>query len=316
MKKIIQMLIVVTTFIGLNADKYAGEIFRMGAGVRNFALGHTGVSDFESPAIVYWNASLLEKSNSNKITAMHSEEFDGLFKYDVVTAIWGNETKMGLVFSRIGIDDIPQTKLENPDLPVSIDNRPYKYKTFSDQDYLLYFGLSRKISNKIVLGITPKIAFRKIASENGFGFGADLSSYLEFNKHLLVGARLHDFFSTQIFWSTDEHEIVNPGLDIESNLSFELPLLKKPGRIFTGIDLLTEGREESAQVSLDPISFDFHAGLAINVFSFLNLYSGYNSDFLTAGMGLTLRNWNIDYAFEHNPDLDNSQRVSLGYSFL
>jgi hypothetical protein len=43
----------------LCAEKYAGEIFRMGAGVRNFALGSTGITDTNGYAPAYWNPALM-----------------------------------------------------------------------------------------------------------------------------------------------------------------------------------------------------------------------------------------------------------------
>ena len=174
MRRIIILCMVLLIVSVLSAEKYAGEIFRMGAGVRNFALGRTRVSDYKSPAIAYWNAALLQKVENNSVSFMHSEEFDGMLKYDIVTAVWGNESKLGLVVSRIGINDIPLTKLYDPSQPISENNMPYVYKTVDDSDYIVYFGISRKLADKLVLGITPKFAYCTLAEESGYGFGDDL----------------------------------------------------------------------------------------------------------------------------------------------
>ncbi|MDD3049823.1 MAG: hypothetical protein PHR06_01630 [Candidatus Cloacimonetes bacterium] len=315
MRRIIILILTLFSMNMLNAEKYAGEIFRMGAGVRNFALGRTGVSDYESPAIVYWNAALLQKAGNNSVSFMHSEEFDGMLKYDIVSAVWGNDNKLGLVVSRIGINDNPLTKLYDPSQPISESNMPYVYKTVDDSDYIVYFGISRKLADKLVLGITPKFAYRTLADESGYGFGADISTYFEFWEKSLLGLRLHDFFSTQIFWSTGTHEIVNPGLDLEHNLAFSLFSGKIPARLFTGIDLMFESREEAANVSLGQMSMDFRAGLELNILKYVDVYAGYNTEFLTSGLGLSIKNWIVQYAYEHNPELDNSHRVSLGYNW-
>ena len=51
MRKYIVIILILLLSISLNAEKYAGEIFRMGAGVRNFALGNTGLTDTQTNAI-------------------------------------------------------------------------------------------------------------------------------------------------------------------------------------------------------------------------------------------------------------------------
>ena len=125
MKKYI-LLVIVLLAVNLSATKYAGEIFRMGAGVRNYALGGCGVSDEYSFALAYWNAALLSRIDENKFELMHAEEYSGLLTYDMASAIWGIENKFSVVITRIGIDDIPLTKHEDPKDSLSYANRPYK----------------------------------------------------------------------------------------------------------------------------------------------------------------------------------------------
>ena len=311
MKKII-ILVVILLAVNLSATKYAGEIFRMGAGVRNYALGGCGVSDEYSFALAYWNSALLSRINENKFELMHAEEYSGLLTYDMASAIWGIENKFSVVITRIGIDDIPLTKLEDPNDSLSYANRPYKYKSVNNSDIVIYFGLSRKIG-KYVIGITPKFAYRSLAEESGYGFGADISTFLELNRNLFLGLKIRDFFTTQILWANGTHEIVNPGFDAELNYKFVFPVLKRNSRFFAGTEFYTESRDTASQFALGFLSIDYHLGCEINMHKAVDLYLGYDVKNFTGGLSINHRNWKINYSFEQNSELENSHRVSIGY---
>lgn len=312
MKKIIIITLLLLS-LQLSATKYAGEIFRMGAGVRNYAMGGCGVSDENTYAIAYWNAALLTKVSQNKFEIMHAEEYMGLLSYDTISAIWGNDNKFSVVITRIGIDDIPLTKIENPEDSLSYQNRPYKYKSVNNSDFVIYFGLSREIG-KYNIGITPKIAYRNLADESGFGFGADISTYFEISRKIMLAASIRDFFSTQILWSNGTHETVNPGFDLEANYQFIFPIIQKNSRFYFGTDIYTEDRDVASKASLGFLSLDYHFGCEINFHKAVNIYFGYDIDNFTTGLSLNINNWKLNYSFEQNTELDNSHRISIGYS--
>ncbi|RLC52944.1 MAG: hypothetical protein DRZ79_00340 [Candidatus Cloacimonadota bacterium] len=311
MKKIGFIWAIVSMFLNLSATKYAGEIFHFGAGVRNFALGNCGVSDENSFALAYWNASLLSEVQDNKFEIMHSEEYSGLLSYDAVSLIFGNDNKFSLFISRIGIDNIPLTKLTNSSAPPDSMNRPYEYKSISDYDFVAYFGFSRKLKN-FHLGLSPKIAFRKLAEKTGFGFGADISSHAKITPKMVLAARLRDFFSTQIFWENGTHEIVNPSLDVEMNYNFLLPIFKFNSIFFGRLEFLAESRKTAAAFNFGIFSLDYHLGLETKIHRQVNLLFGYDIDNLTTGISVGYKNWFLNYSLElDSSELDNSHRISI-----
>ncbi len=305
--------VVAISTVALHAEKYAGEIFRMGAGVRNYAMGGTGLTDVDSPALAYWNASLLTKKQNTRIELMHAEEL-GEFQYDTISGVVGTENPFAIVISRIGIDDIPLTRKENDGDTLSANNQPYEYDSVNNADYIIYAGFATHVG-KIPLGVTPKFAYRLLADHSGYGFGADLSTWYEPTSYLMLGAKLRDFFSTQIFWENGTHEIVNPGLDFETNLHFTFPWIKRPVSIIAGFESYFEGRDESATTSLGFMSLDYHAGLAIQAHEVVSLFLGYDVENVTAGLTLSLLPLELHYAFEQNTELEDSHRVSLGLQF-
>lgn len=317
--RLVPVIIVLTSLllfvlpVNLSAAKYAGEIFRMGAGVRNFALGNTGLTDYNSASLAYWNPALLSKTEggTSSFELMHSEEFMGLVSYDTFSAVWGDKSRYSLVLSRIGINNIPLTKLPNPDEPISTDNRPYKYKSVNNSDYILYFGFYRKLGD-YVIGFTPKIAYRYLAEKSGYGFGADISTFRELGESVIIAIKLRDFFSTQIFWSNGSHEIVNPALDLEMSYSFTAPLIGSRARLIAGTDIIAEGRQEAATNHLGYLSFDYRAGIEIPIPDYVSLYAGYDVNNLTTGLSVYISQFQVNYSFKYNTELDNSHRVSIG----
>lgn len=301
--------------VNLSAEKYAGEIFRMGAGVRNFALGNTGLTDYQTASIAYWNPALLARTEGEPASfeLMHAEEFMGLVTYDTFSAVWGQESRYSLVISRIGISNVPLTRLPDPDAPPSVDNQPYQYKSVTNSDYILYLGFYRRLGS-YVIGFTPKLAYRYLAETSAYGFGADVSTFFDLHENILVGLKLRDFFSTQIFWENGTHEIVRPSLDVEVSYYFPTPLLNERSRLIAGTEIIAEGREEAATNYLGVLSFDYHVGLEIPIPHYVNLYAGYDIRNLTAGLSLNIGQFKINYSFKHDTEIDNSHRVSLGLS--
>ncbi len=295
----------------LMAVKYAGEIFNMNISVRNTALGGCGLTDSETFAPAYWNSSLLTQISTNKFELMHAEEYSGLLNFDTFSAVLGKNEKFSICITRIGIDNIPLTKIPEDTIEVSYENRPYKYKSINNSDIVAYFGFSRKLSNYII-GFTSKFVYKNLAEESGYGFGADISTIFNWNEKIFLALKLRDFFTTQIFWSTGTHEFVNPSFDAEIRRDFSFPIIKKNTKLFLRTEFYGENRD--SKLSLNIFNVDFHLGTALQIYPNLEIFAGYNINNFTTGLSFDWNNWKINYSFEHNPELENSQRISIGYS--
>ncbi|MCF7920301.1 MAG: hypothetical protein K9N06_10365 [Candidatus Cloacimonetes bacterium] len=313
-KRTMTVLLLLCLALPSFATKYAGEIFHYGAGVRNLALGGTGLTNLNSTSLAWWNPALLQYATENRLEIMHAEEFEGLLKYDSFAAIWGAEKKFGLSLARIAINDIPLTKLENDSLAISNENRPYAYDNVTNSDLVAFFGFYQQIGS-FTVGFSPKLAFRKLADETGFGFGADLAIVKEFSSDLMLAVQVRDFFTTRIFWSNGTDETVVPGTNLELSYGYRFPLLKTPARTYLRSEIFFEGREEAATVSFDPVSLDFHTGTEITLNKNLDFLAGYDVDHFTAGLAIKYQQFELLYAFALQPELENSHRLALNWKF-
>ncbi|HOE90573.1 MAG TPA: hypothetical protein PKZ69_07335 [Candidatus Cloacimonadota bacterium] len=313
LNKIIMICVICLSITALNAEKYAGEIFKMGAGIRNIALGRTGLADKQSSAKAYWNASLLAQQQSTDFELMHAEDFGGNLQYDILSANIGNQTNIGFVISRIAIDNISLTAIPNPDSLPSNDNRPFAYKKIANADYIINFGIGRQLNERLLIGFSPKFVYRNIAEENAFGFGADLSATYLMRDNIVFAGRLRDFFSTQLFYKNGSHEIVNPGVDLESAFGCIVPKLDKKATVYLNSEINFEQMTDAATISASAMSIDWHAGLELAVSQSISLYTGYDLDNITAGLTVNYQRFSINYSFEQDTELDNSHRISLGF---
>ncbi|MCK9583449.1 MAG: hypothetical protein M0R69_00875 [Candidatus Cloacimonetes bacterium] len=314
--KYIQIIVLLLVLLSpLGATKYAGEIFSFSPGVANQAMGGTGLSFTMSPAAGWWNPALLAHESRAGIELMRSEHFEGLLCQNQLSLSLGKATSINI--NHLAIDKIKLTKLENEDEELSNANRPYVWKTVTNQDLIVSASFARPLSERIFVGISPKFAYRDLAEHSGYGFGADLGALWTPGDRLSLGVNLRDFFGTQILWESGEHEIALPNLDLEASYGFELLKYEIPVLLALRAQAFPEERGEASNLSSSGLSADLHAGLMLRIIPQLSLMAGYDVDSFTAGLGLNIKALGLTYAFKAKAydSLGYTQKISLGYSW-
>ncbi|HRQ67677.1 MAG TPA: hypothetical protein P5031_03835 [Candidatus Syntrophosphaera sp.] len=316
MKKTCIAILILALSAFLGATKYAGEIFQLSSGVQNQAMGNTGLTFGNSLAAGWWNPALLAEPGSCGVELMRVEHFEGLMQQNQLGVVFGTKTRTSVQINHLGIDEIKLTQLENPADSLSNSNRPEVWKTVGNHDLIVYGSLARSLKNNLHLGLTPKLAYRSLAKNSGFGIGADLGLLWDAGKGFRAAANLRDFFSTQLIWANGTHEIAIPNLDLELGYGFS-PFREIPVHLALRTQIFAEGRGEASNVAAGPVSADFHAGLLVKPIPALNVMAGWDSDCFTAGLGVRYKALGLDYAWRNgSPDeLGSSQRLSLSYTW-
>lgn len=316
MKKTCIAILILALSALLGATKYAGEIFQLSSGVQNQAMGNTGLTFGNSLAAGWWNPALLAEPGSCGVELMRVEHFEGLMQQNQLGVVFGTKTRTSVQINHLGIDEIKLTQLENPADSLSNSNRPEVWKTVGNHDLIVYGSLARSLKNNLHLGLTPKLAYRSLAKNSGFGIGADLGLLWDAGKGLRAAANLRDFFSTQLIWANGTHEIAIPNLDLEFGYGFS-PFKEIPVHLALRTQIFAEDRGEASNVAAGPVSADFHAGLLVKPIPALNVMAGWDSDCFTAGLGVRYKALGLDYAWRNgSPDeLGSSQRLSLSYTW-
>ena len=172
MKKTSMAILILALAALLGATKYAGEIFQLSSGVQNQAMGNTGLTYGNSLAAGWWNPALLAEPGFSGVELMRVEHFEGLMQQNQLGAVFGTKTRTSLQINHLGIDEIKLTQLENPADSLSNANRPEVWKTVGNHDVIVYGSLARSLRGNLHLGLTPKLAYRSLAENSGFGIGA------------------------------------------------------------------------------------------------------------------------------------------------
>ena len=318
MKRIIVAILLINMMNLLIAfDKYAGEIYEIPVGVRNIALGNTGLTDVKGYSPAFWNPALLPELQNSTMELMHANEFDGLFKYDSFSAYYHAQNSIAISMTRIAINDIPLTKLENSDLPLSNDNRPYAYKFVDNNDYLLNIALGRRINDKINLGITPKITYRQLAEESAWALGADIGMLYKVSSNFIIASKINNVVATHILWENGDYELASPKGEVEFRYEFSLWGERIPFELIMRSDFYLFADKNIGEYDLNFTSLSNHYGFALTPYQNISLLAGYDVDSITAGIDLKYRWFSLFYAYKNNSngDLGNSQKISLGYKF-
>ena len=318
MKRLVLVLLLINILSLLIAfDKYAGDIYEIPVGVRNIALGNTGLTDTKGYAPAFWNSALLPELQNSTLELMHAKEFDGLFKYDSFSFYYHGENSVAISLTRIAINDIPLTSLENGDLPISNDNRPYAYKYVDNNDYLLNIALGRSITNKLNLGITPKITYRKLANKTAWALGADLGMLYKATSNFTFASKISNAVATHILWENGSYEIASPKGEVEMRYEFALWGERLPLELIMRSDIYLFADSDIGDYDLSFTSISNHYGIAVTPYKNISILGGYDVDSITAGIDLKYRDFSLFYAYKNNSnsDLGNSQKISLGYMF-
>jgi hypothetical protein len=290
------------------AAKYAGEAFTLGAGARPLAMGGAYVAVANDPTGLYYNPAGLALTEGRQITLLHSETFGSLLNHDFVAysqplTLNQRAGAVGIGIYRVGGGGIILTEKDpNTGGPRIIAEKGH-------YDYLVLLGGGLKFSERWRLGACAKIVARSLAENSAWGLGLDAGIQYGTMNGFAAGASLSNATSTFLSYDNGTRESILPALKL--GFSYGTALDQFTIRAVADGDLLFEGRDAAAQVSLGTLSLDSHLGGEISYHEIVYFRGGADIGRLTLGVGLRFKRFRLDGAFLDHNDLDNSYRVSL-----
>ncbi|MFQ5602003.1 MAG: PorV/PorQ family protein [bacterium] len=308
---------------GLTSAKYAGEFLNLGVGGRSLGMGGAYVAVARDVTSGYWNPAGLAFLDYPEIMLMHSSRFDNVVNYEFGSfgLPMGRKSSLGLSIIRVGVDNIKETKLIDPSMPLGAEviddngqkviNKVQELRKFGATDYAFLITYSKRVSESFAYGGNIKLINRSIDKNSAWGIGFDIGFLFNPLSKLIVGINLQDVTSTLLAWDTGRRELITPSL--KTGVTYPIALSFAGGQIQPALDFIIrfEDRGESAQAGIGPSSIDVNFGWEYqyhDVFA-IRLGSSEVGQF-TAGAGLHFPKLNIDYAFLQHNDLGDTHRIS------
>jgi len=327
---------------------YSNEFLSIGVGARALSMSNSVVSSTNGSEASYWNpSSLIYQKNKYEVSAMHSEYFAGIAKFDYLGGSYkvNDSTTFGATILRFGIDNIPNT-LELIDVNGNIDYDRIKHFSVADYAFILSYAKKSKIKG-LSYGANAKIIYRNLAEfANAYGFGFDVSANYKKGKWQ-YGANFKDVTSTFNAWFYNtknlEDVYITTGNELPKNsIEITMPkLLIGVARNFKfnekynllteiGTDISFDGKKH-VLLSSKFASIDPHIGFELNYNKFIFVRAGVGNFALiqnfdketlnlqpSIGLGINILNFKLNYALTDVGDQSialYSNIFSLSYSF-
>ncbi|WP_286744813.1 MULTISPECIES: hypothetical protein [Roseivirga] len=241
-----------------SSPKYSNEFLSIGVGARALAMSNAMTSVSDDVTAVYWNpAALTDIEYRYQFSFQHAAYFAGVANYDYLGAAMAIDTDshMGMAIIRLGIDDIPDTRLLFDDQG-RIDYSRINF--FSAADLAFVFSYARGVSfisgenfvegGGLTFGINAKIVRRRIGDfATAWGFGLDASAKYRVDDWNF-GLMLRDISTTFNTWTINKEALrpvfnqTNndiPGNSTEITLPKAIVGASRSFRINDKIDVLT-----------------------------------------------------------------------------
>ena len=302
------------------ADRFAGEFLTLGVGARPLGMGGSYAAIADDSTAAYWNPAGLGQLAHTEIGFMHSS-LGALDNYDFINVVhpMGDRGAIGLSWHRVGIDDIPITRL----LPNS--SRPEIQGVFSNvNNAFVLSGGVRLGSFRGVLkptvyvgGNFKLIYITALRNSNALGVGGDVGLLVRLVDSLSVGVVVQDALKTKLYWNTP------PQVEGEASHTDVIRPNFKLGVAY-GRDVAFLNSRVVLTVDADSLyGFEMHYGGEYTFADLVSVRVGVTERsgvrtvrLLTAGAGVRLTfisgaAFAVDYAFLGNSELGNSNRISL-----
>lgn len=316
------------------AGEYAADFTRIGVGARALAMGGAFIAVANDVSAGYWNPAGLTDNGFFTLQIEHVPMFDGLAHYNSASAVlcFNDQTAIGLSWMRLGVDEIPRYSALQGSKVDRLQEGRYRSTGaaegyFSDQENAFLFSFSRSmfidlllgggfsqlvVPTQISIGVTGKYIHQKLDKYAGSGQSLDAGLLLRFIPRLSeddvpltwisFAATGRDLAKARIQWNTQSQHQDKLTRSLLVGTAFSNVLSSLHTRITLAFDY-----------QFSPYS-DYFAGGEVGFYDLISLRGGYYHDHITAGAGLSLHGFNIDYAFVAS-ELGNTHRISGSFSF-
>ncbi len=315
------------------SSRYAGSFLELGIGARALGMGGAQVALSNDATGFYWNPAGLAFLPNIQAATMYARLFNTLETQSygsIAIPIFGGAT-VSLAWMRLAVDDIPVYNYEDNQainayqrihgLAEPLTGEPGSFFSSADDAYIISFAKYVpwnldlgwqyfEIPIDVGFGFNLKMIRQKLFENTGSGVGLDAGMIVRIGLNeifsdphygdLAFGINVQDFANTQISWNTDSRHKDRIARNFKYGFSYIQPLSALNSQFTFSFDL---NSRYTGSINLG-MEYLYNSRFAVRF--------GTNAGFVTAGAGIYLWKFHLDYAFQSH-DLGNSHRVSLQF---
>ncbi len=291
---ILTTLFMFSTPVFAATDTTSATFLKIGAGARAAGMGDAFCGLADDAYAMYWNPAGLGFIKGSRFGATHLEWLAGINQEQVgfVQQI-GSKTGFGINISHLIANDFERT------------NKDGIFGTFGAANTLLGLSIGRQIGNKFSLGLNMKYIHLSMDDTGAAAYGVDTGMLWQISRRLRFGLNVQNIGSEVKFI---ENSYPLP-FNIKAGLNYSL------GGLNINIDAnKTQGLETNVHAGCEYLlahTLALRAGIKNEVTSDKHGKSSGMTTGITAGMGLKLGGFQLDYAYVPYGSLDMTHRVSL-----
>jgi hypothetical protein len=347
---ILLFLFIFIVFSHAGADtKYGGSFLELGIGARAIALGGAYTAVADNGSAFYWNPAGVSMLVRQELFGMYASLYKSLSTHHHIgytRPLYGGAA-LSLNWIRLTVSDIPLYDVDPEKLKLGYSNRvndastsaeswqelknlnivftddPLGYSNFTNDAFFLTLAKLYKVDVdfgwqyfvlpvQIPVGLNIKFIRESLFNHSASGIGFDAGSMIKFGFDDLfddnrlgkfgIGFAMKDILNTKLTWNTDSRQLDRIKRSWHFGLSYMQPIPAINGKILTAWSLVSRYERKH------------HFGLEYDYYDRLALRFGLDEGQFTAGVGLKVLIFHIDYAYMGH-ELGGSHRVSTSVRF-
>ncbi len=260
----------------------------LGGGARPLAMGEAYVALADDSSSIFWNPAGTSRMNFPEIMYMYSEWFINIKHQYFDAAFPSDYGTFGGSYSLLDSGDIQ-----------GYDSYGSPEAVFKTQSSALTFSWGRKLNDKFSVGANLKSISESLEDSQASSLALDLGLLFEANPRLSFGAAIQNFGQPLKF-------------DVE-----ETPL---PQTYRLGMGFKSRLYGEDLNLAADYVNpaggaSSINLGVEYLLQNFLALRMGTAKGRFTAGVGLKVANFDLDYAYLSHDVLGSTNQISFSYNF-
>jgi hypothetical protein len=272
------------------------QFLKINVGARPVGMGSSYVALADDVNTAYWNPSGFSQIKGVQLTSMYLSWFEGI-NYGYVG--YAQELKEGLgiggALTYLTTGEIPQTNLVGE-----------TQGAFQCEDMAAIFSVGKSLNEDFALGANLKIIRQKLEMITASGYAFDLGALYKLNSDANLGMAVQNLGPKIKFISESD------ALPLNWKVGGCYRLLENSLTLVMDVNIPSDNKVNEHMGAEYMISnlIAVRMGYRTDTISYLGSESG-----LSAGMGIRLSNYSLDYAWVPYGDLGKTHRISFLMQF-